>query len=439
MDGDLTPKATRFRKWQTPCFVLTVVITVLFTLRLTLDSSSTMNILGVGESLRAAARVRGSTSSLLSDAALEEILARGAPILGSNADCNRGAPTCDWMARVPDHTKLVHLNLPGTHDTATFTGNYTDARQKELLRYTGEIPPAHFYQCQQRSIFQMLNDGIRVFDLRYAYNPGNDTIGFYHSRALLAPTTTIFDVLYGYYAWLEQHPTETVLLSFNHEGNTGTLEDERLQSMIFDIFSKPTNEDSLVNRLKRRFWIQKRGELGTLGESRGKIILLQRFSYRLLQPAPALERLHGLDLGADRWTDNGDDIHLVYNSQSGSTAFIEDRYQITLPDSEAAASPDAYITSKYNVTTAHLDKATSTDSQTADQLFITFASAAYLQDPTEGFWMYPRLYALGDESASGVNARLLPYFQQRKGKRLGIIMLDFYDAVPGLVEAILRS
>ena len=30
----------------------------------------------------------------------------------------------------------------------------------------------------------MLNEGIRVFDLRYAYNPGLDTIGFYHCRCL---------------------------------------------------------------------------------------------------------------------------------------------------------------------------------------------------------------------------------------------------------------
>lgn len=26
----------------------------------------------------------------------------------------------------------------------------------------------------------MLNEGIRVFDLRYAWNPGQDTIGFFH-------------------------------------------------------------------------------------------------------------------------------------------------------------------------------------------------------------------------------------------------------------------
>ncbi|TEB20407.1 PLC-like phosphodiesterase [Coprinellus micaceus] len=407
MQGELPTKASGLRKWRTACLMVTILIALLLTLRLAVDSSfTTIGMLREGGvttgNLMASPEGRESSSSLLADTAFEEILTRGAPIL---------AP------------KLIHMNLPGTHDTATCK------KQKELLRYTGEIPPAHFFRCQQSSIFQMLNDGIRVFDLRYAYNPGNDTIGFYHSRALLAPTTTLIDVLYGYYAWLERHPTETILLSLNHEGNTGTVEDERIQEMVLDIFSKPTNEDTLVNKMKRRFWIQKRGELGTLGESRGKIILLQRFSYRLLNPPPEVPRLHGLDLGADRWTDNGDDIHLVYNPESGATAFIEDRYAITLPPS-ATPSTDAYISTK---------KQRAPDAQTADQLFITFASAAFLQDPTEGFYMYPRLYAVGEGNTPGMNERLLHYFEQRKGQRFGVIMLDFYDAVPGLVETILGA
>lgn len=53
-----------------------------------------------------------------------------------------------------------------------------------------------------------------------------------------------------------------------------------------------------------------------------------------------------------------------------------------------------------------------------------------------------------------MNQRLLPWLQERKGKRFGIIskiftltlrtfqpdaslVLDFYDAVPGLVEAVI--
>jgi 1-phosphatidylinositol phosphodiesterase len=30
----------------------------------------------------------------------------------------------------------------------------------------------------------MLNNGIRVFDMRFAYNPGSDTVGFYHGNCL---------------------------------------------------------------------------------------------------------------------------------------------------------------------------------------------------------------------------------------------------------------
>ncbi|RXW11898.1 hypothetical protein EST38_g13957, partial [Candolleomyces aberdarensis] len=284
----------------------------------------------------------------------------------------------------------------------------------------------------------MLNDGIRVFDMRYAYNPGNDTIGFYHSRALLAPTTTLTDVLFGFYYWLERHPTETVLLSFNHEGNTGTVEDEKLQRMILDIFSAPSSsDDSLASQIKRRFWVQERGELGTLGESRGKAILLQRFSYSRLSSPPDPSQLIGLDLGADRWTDNGDNIALVYNRDTNATAFIEDRYSITL-DPSTTSSVDAYITSKFNYTTAHLERATQ-QGDSADQLFISFASAAVLPDPSGQFTMFPVTYALGEDGVRGINERLLEWFEARRGQgsRFGAIMLDFYDAVPGLIEAFL--
>jgi len=124
------------------------------------------------------------------------------------------------MAKFPDSTPLVSMNLPGTHDTATCTlriyvycgsaristGNYSDATQASLIRYTGpyvadfnihiqplnlqylynspRVPPADNNRCQEHSIMQSLNEGIRVFDLRLAYNPGNDTIGFWHCEHL---------------------------------------------------------------------------------------------------------------------------------------------------------------------------------------------------------------------------------------------------------------
>lgn len=55
----------------------------------------------------------------LAGSALAEILERGAPILGSIKHLDSQTKLSSWMDKYPDETKLVHLNLPGTHDTCT--------------------------------------------------------------------------------------------------------------------------------------------------------------------------------------------------------------------------------------------------------------------------------------------------------------------------------
>ena len=122
------------------------------------------------------------------------------------------------MAKIPNNTPLVRMNLPGTHDTSTCPSlpslpssdiaNLVYLPTRELLSHNtslshlvhrpvsflprslfplcnsppGSFPPAYLFRCQESSLLQSLNDGIRVFDLRVAYNPGNDIIGFYHCK-----------------------------------------------------------------------------------------------------------------------------------------------------------------------------------------------------------------------------------------------------------------
>ncbi|KAJ7043118.1 PLC-like phosphodiesterase [Mycena alexandri] len=359
-----------------------------------------------------------TTQQFLANAALADILARGAPILGFDTGCSQTSKTCDWMRNYPDSTKLVHMNLPGTHDSATW--NYTQVTQDSLFRYTGtDIPPAEIFQCQDKSFFDMLNLGIRVFDLRFAYNPGNDTLGFHHSQALLAPTTTVEDVWFGFYHWLEQHPTEAVLISLNYESGTGTPRDLKLEQDIYDIMSSD---------LASQYWVQTNGSLGTLGEARGKLTLLRRYDYEFL-PASESKRF-GIPFSPSAWTDNSPSITIVYNTSAQQKAFIEDYYETNgLPIGAGAAEN---IQWKYNATMAHLLNATT---QNPDQLYITFASSEHDEDvPPET----PRIQALGNGTDTpGVNQKLLPWLQEHKGKRFGIIMLDFFDSVPGLVEAVI--
>ncbi|KIK57359.1 hypothetical protein GYMLUDRAFT_755825 [Collybiopsis luxurians FD-317 M1] len=368
--------------------------------------------------------VSDSAQQSLAQAALAEILQRGAPILGFDTGCSPAtSATCDWMAKIPDDTKLVHMSIPGTHDSSTW--NYTQATQDSLIGYTGVITPAEFFQCQEHSFFQMLNGGIRVFDLRIAWNPGNETIGFYHSQALLAPETRFEDVLFGFYSWLDAHPTEAVLLSINHESGTGTEYTTAFQEHLYDVLS---------GELASKYWVQVNGTLGTLGEARGKLTLLQRYDWNLLPTGPAYSKRFGIHLDPEDWTDNDPNITLVYNTVNGveQIAYIEDYYETDgVP---TGAGPAENIQWKYNATIAHLQEAINPNIH-PDQLYITFASSEHDTDGET-----PRIMALGNGTdIPGVNQKILPFLQKNKGKRFGIVMLDFFDTVPGLVEAIINA
>lgn len=70
------------------------------------------------------------------------------------------------------------------------------------------------------------------------------------AQALLAPQTRIEDVLFGLYNWLDNHPTEAVLVSMNYEVGTGTPNDAALQEHLYSIFQSD---------LAKKYWVQTNG------------------------------------------------------------------------------------------------------------------------------------------------------------------------------------
>jgi len=140
-----------------------------------------------------------SNASSLGDFALQKVLHQAAPAFGNYKNVQSNTST--WMKAYPDNTLIVHMNLPGTHDADTW--NYSQATQNSLLGVTDlagivEFPPQYF-RCQDMSMVNMLDSGIRVFDLRYALDPTNTTLVFWHSQALVSETATVADVMYGFY------------------------------------------------------------------------------------------------------------------------------------------------------------------------------------------------------------------------------------------------
>ncbi|MFJ9829101.1 phosphatidylinositol-specific phospholipase C [Streptomyces sp. NPDC101160] len=151
----------------------------------------------------------------------------------------RAAAVQDWMAAHGDPTPLQRLTIPGTHDSgARYGGLWTE--------------------CQNTTIAQQLDSGIRFLDVRCRVTGGSFAIhhGAYYQNLMFG------DVLGACWDFLAAHPTETVLMRVKQEYST---ESDATFRAIFD--------DYLDNRGWRPLFRIGSG-VPTLGESRGRVVLL---------------------------------------------------------------------------------------------------------------------------------------------------------------------
>ncbi|KAK0630825.1 PLC-like phosphodiesterase [Bombardia bombarda] len=371
------------------------------------------------------------TSQSLADLALKKVLADSAQVFGEyspSSSPNKTTTTTTttttsrarWMRQIPDAALLTQLSIPGTHDSATW--NFSQATRDSLAHNTDPangVFDAVFYRCQAASPAAALDAGIRFFDLRYALDPTGTALAFYHKAALMSQRATVEDVLFGFYAWLEAHPSEVVILSFQYEGgrpNEPSGYFATAQGLLAGVLTGS------------RYVLQQRGELGTLGQARGRIVVFQRFDLPTEQQQLLLPGLH---FSPSLWPDNGKDFVLTYNTARNLSAYIEDYYE---PNDLGGAnlSAVAIIDAKVAAVEAHLNKAAGG----GDDLYITFTSAEYnLNDPH----VTPEIMALGNGTEltpqGGVNQQLVGVLKGLRGKRLGIVVLDFWDQ-PGDVDLV---
>ncbi|KAI0543850.1 PLC-like phosphodiesterase [Xylaria curta] len=388
--------------------------------------------------------VVASDGGALAQFALDKILQEGRDVFGDFDESASSPSTATsevfthgysrharWMAALPDSIPLTHLNIPGTHDAATW--NYTQPTQDSLATATrcdGITPnPARVYHCQRKSISASLEAGIRFFDLRFALDPLDARISFWHGPAYLSDRATLEDVLFAFYGWLDSHPSEMVLLSLQYESGTrvNATSDAGVQRKLFDVLTSP---------VAKRYVHQSRGILTTLGDVRGKIVLFRRFDLTAL-PAEFEEQMPGLHMSPTRWIDNSKvGFELVYNSTiANGSAFVEDYYH---PDDFNTTSGN--IEAKFDAVQTHLKQAAEGQ---FDHLFVTFTSGTHVEiDPP----VYPDVMALGTggglgamgpPAIRGVNARLLDLLGEMKGKRLGFVVMDFFEEPDGLIDLLL--
>lgn len=278
----------------------------------------------------------------------------------------------NWMENIPDETKLSSMSIPGTHDSCT---------QNVDMRY--------IFQCQDASIATQLKYGYRYLDMRLVLEKrsGQETLVLKHNIARCkvsdspcSRTLTLADVLKDVYAFLDEHPSETVIMCMKAENSKDDV--AAVQKALYE----------MIDQASERWYLK--NEIPTLGAVRGRIVLATRFDDKL-------------QVGSDRcglyfgWADQGDRTVLtdptaesVINGRE--TLCVQDRYNYDVGD-------------KITAIRTCLDSSRAAD----DTFFLNFTSTS-----GSGAVGHPKEYA------KDINLDLYAY-EWEAGKAYGVIIVDF--------------
>ena len=201
-----------------------------------------------------------------------------------------------WMRDLRDETPLSALSIPGTHNSPTCHRALPSVR------------------CQAVSPREQLENGVRFFDIRVQIeNPedlGKDGLILVHSVFPISLTGNKYfkDLVNETFAFLEQNPTETIIMCVKREG-TGNGTDAQLGRILRDHYAGDVNHWFTAPRLP------------TLGESRKKIVLMRRFG--LEEGVKKEWEGQGWCINGETWADNTP--HAV--SPSGEIC-VQDFYEV---------------------------------------------------------------------------------------------------------------
>ena len=149
-----------------------------------------------------------------------------------------------WMGELPDDRLLCELVIPGSHDAGT--GG---------MIWCGET--------QNTSVREQLLFGARYFDLRVRQTDDGRLVIFHD----ILDGTEFLPILDGIASFLEAHPTETLLLDFQHFSGGS-------QRAVFDALSERLDRRGMLVQYgnDERDEAEFASQL-TLGECRGKAVV----------------------------------------------------------------------------------------------------------------------------------------------------------------------
>jgi 1-phosphatidylinositol phosphodiesterase len=302
-----------------------------------------------------------------------------------------------WMRDIPDQARLLSLSIPGTHNSCSVGG---------IMGFT---------KTQDLDLPDQLRAGIRFLDIRLSHY--QDNLYVHHDVVHMGKCHA--DVLAACSGFLEEHPSETILMSIKDEGRCDSIlgrfaPSRRLGKSRGDPMNWVVRSGSFEDAFKARTWeyvpdpalfynlpsprardgsLQANLTVGTtLGEARGKIILLRRFQA-------------SQDVGFDLtyWPEN-----MRFRSMTNPVYAVEDHWW------------DPGEGDKFNFMITHMEEARRRDPK---DLYITFSSAVNL---------HARSYA------KTLNPRLNGYLAKSPRGRVGIVAMDYFQDPPELVSNVIN-
>lgn len=184
-----------------------------------------------------------------------------------------------WMREFKDETPLSGLSIPGTHNSPTCHKALPSVR------------------CQAVTPREQLENGVRFFDIRVQptspQDPKDETLALVHGAFPISLTgpKKFRGLVNEVQEFLKANPTETIIMSLKREG-TGNATDQQLSTILKDHYTN-----------LQQWWTQP--HIPSLGEARGKIVLMRRFA--LADPLKAEWGGKGWGLNAENWAYNTPD------------------------------------------------------------------------------------------------------------------------------------
>ncbi|WP_228437809.1 phosphatidylinositol-specific phospholipase C [Chryseobacterium sp. 7] len=262
-----------------------------------------------------------------------------------------------WMSGLQDNISISKISIPGTHDS----GARVDA---PVVSGTAKT--------QDLSIAEQLNAGVRFLDIRCRHI--DNAFAIHHGA--IYQNLNFDDVLNACYAFLNSHPSETIIMSVKEEYDASNTTRSFEQTFDSYVQKNPSKWDLGAN-------------IPTLGAVRGKIKLLRRFSSGTTK-----------GINASPWADNTTfDIN-----NSGVQLKVQDYYKVTNNDD------------KWNGISSLLNEA---KNDTNGKLFVNFTSGY-----KPGIFGIPSIPTV----SNAINPKLKTFFQTNTKGSFGVMPIDFVNA-----------